>query len=104
NEIPKANKPKDINIFGVIYDGAVRLEQIEKAHMFNKDKLDNHEKANQPLKKMRRNRLGPKRRWEKAPTLSFLNIAVLQRKKQWEDKAREYLLKQIRDDYAEKNY
>ncbi|CAG8794997.1 1005_t:CDS:1, partial [Cetraspora pellucida] len=47
DEIPKEEpKAKAKSFIGAIYDGAVKLEdQIEKALGFNKDKLDDHEKA-----------------------------------------------------------
>ncbi|CAG8785537.1 8527_t:CDS:1, partial [Cetraspora pellucida] len=47
DEIPKESpKAKAKSFIGAIYDGAVKLEDnIEKALGFNKDKLDDHEKA-----------------------------------------------------------
>ncbi|CAG8458135.1 21465_t:CDS:2, partial [Racocetra persica] len=47
DEIPKEEpKAKAKSFFGIIYDNAVKLEdQVEKALGFDKDKLDDHEKA-----------------------------------------------------------
>ncbi|CAG8668491.1 16148_t:CDS:2, partial [Cetraspora pellucida] len=48
DEISKEENPKAKakNFFGSLYEGAVKLDdQIEKALGFNKDKLDDHEKA-----------------------------------------------------------
>ncbi|CAG8725754.1 3161_t:CDS:2, partial [Racocetra persica] len=46
DDIPKEEKPKAKSFFGGIYEAAVKLEdQFEKALGFDKDKLDDHEKA-----------------------------------------------------------